>query len=211
LERGAQLSKVRLQPAVTSVEGEQFVHKELWLAVERQMEHAKANSTGRFYDNLVAMVFAFLSLEAYLNFVGDRLDPNYWRDERKHFAKTGFRGKLEKVLTLAGVPYQSGRRPFTTVHQLNALRDLIAHGKTLPINKRVRHAIGRGPSLDYAPLTELVTDQRAAIAVEDIRDLAQRIHQRAMGTMGHINWWGDRAFGGITLHTERSTTTDAET
>jgi hypothetical protein len=157
------------------------------------------------------MVFAFLSLEAYLNFAGARLDPGYWKDERKHFAKTGFQGKLKKVLTLAAVHHQSGRRPFTTVQELSALRDRIAHGKTLLINKRVRHAIGRVPSLDYAPLTELVTDQRAAIAVEDIRDLAQRIHQRAMGTMGHINWWGDRAFGGITLHTERITTTDAET
>jgi hypothetical protein len=175
------------------------------------MEHAKANPTGRFYDNLVAMVFAFLSLEAYLNFAGDRLDPNYWRGERKHFAKTGFRGKLEKVLTLAGVHYQAGRRPFTTVDQLNALRDLIAHGKTLPINKRVRHAIGYVPSLKHTPLTKLVTDRLAAITVEDVRNLAQSIHQSATGKkMRHINWWGDSAFGGITLHMERSTTADAE-
>jgi hypothetical protein len=204
------LSKIKRRRAVTSVEGEQFVHRELWRVVERQMDHAKANPTGRFYDNLVAMVFAFLSLEAYLNFAGARLDPDYWKNERAHFAKTGFDGKLKKVLALVAVHHQAGKRPFTTLQQLSALRDLVAHGKTMPIKRRIRHALGDPPLLDRAPLTDLVTERRTAIAVADVRNLAQKIHVGGKKAMAHDSWWGDGPFGGITMHVGGGTTVEDE-
>ena len=64
------------QRVITSVEGERFIHKELWRVVIRQLEHAKANPSGAFYDDLVAMTFAFHALEAYLNYVGEKLAPD---------------------------------------------------------------------------------------------------------------------------------------
>lgn len=47
----------------TTIEGERFVHKELWRIVMRQLEHSKKNPSGAFYDDLVAMVFAFHALD----------------------------------------------------------------------------------------------------------------------------------------------------
>src|SRR5688572_20133205 len=90
----------------TTVEGERFIHKELWRVVERQLDHAKRIPSGAFYDHLVAMTFAFHTLEAYLNYVGEKLAPDIWKDERNYFRKEpfrGFDGKVRKVLELVGV------------------------------------------------------------------------------------------------------------
>ena len=59
----------------TFIEGERFLHRELWRVVERQLNHASVTPKGAFYDDLVAMVFALHTLEAYLNFAGERLAP----------------------------------------------------------------------------------------------------------------------------------------
>ena len=68
-------SQVAMKSVRTSVEGERFLHKDLWRVVERQLDHALGTPRGAFYDDLVAMVFALHALEAYLNFVGERVAP----------------------------------------------------------------------------------------------------------------------------------------
>jgi hypothetical protein len=47
------------------------------------------------------MVFGFQTVEAYLNFVGERLAPEIWDDERNYFRREPYRGwdgKLRKVM-----------------------------------------------------------------------------------------------------------------
>src|SRR4051794_8056667 len=112
------------------VEGEHLLHRILWQVVERQLSNASKNPSGSFYDDLAAMVFASHALEAYVNFVGERLDPEFWKDERIHFRATGFAGKLSKILELCGIEEPSKtERPYSTVWTLKALRDRIAHAK----------------------------------------------------------------------------------
>jgi hypothetical protein len=192
--------------AITAIDGEHLIHKELWRIVERQVEHALNHPTGRAYDNLVAMVFTFLALEAYLNFVGERLDPDFWKNERAHFARTGFEGKLKWVLGKIGLQHRAGARPYTTVQLLAALRDLVVHGKTVRFKKTMRHAVGKTPPLHQMPLwDELITEQRASIAVSDVKSLVEAIHETAKKAPINGNWWGDAPFGGITGHVEGGT------
>lgn len=97
--------KPRDKSVVTNIEGEVFLYKELWRVVGRQLDYAIENETGAFYDRLVAMVFSFMVFEAYLNFAGERLDPEIWKDERVFFQKEpyrGFMGKLKFVLERCG-------------------------------------------------------------------------------------------------------------
>src|SRR5438045_8862402 len=131
------------QRLMTSVEGERFIHKELWRVVIRQLEHAKANPSGAFYDDLVAMTFAFHALEAYLNYVGEKLAPDIWKNERSFFSKQpfrGFDGRIRKVFELVGLPEPArDARPYSSVWLLKGLRDLMAHGKVERIASPFKH------------------------------------------------------------------------
>jgi hypothetical protein len=65
------------------------------------------------------MVFAFHSIEGYLNFVGEKILPELWKDEKKNFSRTGIRGKLSKICECCGIALpDKGRRPYSTVSEL---------------------------------------------------------------------------------------------
>ena len=186
--------------ARTTIEGERFLHKELWRVVERQLDNGKRNPTGAFYDDLAAMIFAFHALEAYLNFVGERLAPDIWKDERNYFRNKpyrGFDGKVRKVLELAGVvepPRDS--RPYSTVWTLKYLRDLIAHAKVEEFGEVVDHSVDEEPSLHHTPLDELITRSNAEQARDDVAAFVELIHTAARPKINDL-WFGPVAFGGV--------------
>lgn len=185
--------------ARTTIEGQRFLHKDLWRVVKRQLEYSKANPKGAFYDDLVAMVFALHALEAYLNYVGEHLAPEVWIDERNYFRREpnrGFDGKLRKVLELCGLPEPSREaRPYKTVWDLKTLRDLMAHAKPERLLLDVHHHVDEEPPLLNTPLDEAVTAEKAQQAYEDISSFAQSIHSAAGPKIRDI-WFGDLAFGG---------------
>lgn len=118
----------------TTYKGRSFLHRELWRVVHIQGEIIEERKgRGAFYNDLIAMVFALHTVEAYLNFVGELLAPAIWKDERNYFRKEpyrGFEGKMRKVMELVSLPWTADVRPLKTVLDLKELRDLIAHPKT---------------------------------------------------------------------------------
>jgi len=189
--------------ARTTVEGERFLHKDLWRVVERQLEHAVGTPQGAFYDDLVAMVFALLALEAYLNFLGERVAPEIWKDERNFFRKEpyrGFDGKLRKVLELVGVPEPARDiRPYSTVWFLKDLRDLIAHAKPMRFTNAIEHEVDQEPSIFHSPLRDVITRENAERARDDIKTFIESIHAAAIPKVSDI-WFGPAAFGGTVQH-----------
>lgn len=74
-----------MKDAQTNINGELFTHKILWACCEQQFKAAdEANSKkeGTIYHELSAMLFAYLSYEAYINFLGEKVAPDAWEDER---------------------------------------------------------------------------------------------------------------------------------
>ncbi|UUZ71544.1 hypothetical protein LP415_21790 [Polaromonas sp. P1(28)-8] len=191
----------------TTVEGERFVHKELWRIVMRQLEHSKKNPSGAFYDDLVAMVFAFHALEAYLNYVGDHLAPDIWKDERNFFRGEpyrGFGGKIKKVLELVGIPEPPRDvPPYSTIWLLKDLRDLMAHGKVEKYSGVIEHGDDEEPPLAQSTLNELITELNAQRAHDDVKFFAQQIHDLARPKV-HDVWFGSHAFEGALQHGEGS-------
>jgi hypothetical protein len=194
----------------TTIEGERFLHKELWRVVERQFEHAAAHPTGSLYDYLVAMVFAFHTLEAYLNFVGERLAPELWQDERNFFRNEpyrGFDGKLRKVLELVELPEPDREsRPYSTVWLLKGLRDLIVHARPERFRSVIEHTADDQPSLHHTPLDGLVTVENAARAREDVAQFIETIHAHAKPKLAHDLWFGAQAFHGPLQYSSGHTT-----
>lgn len=191
----------------TTVEGERFIHKELWRVVERQLDHAKKIPSGAFYDDLVAMTFAFHALEAYLNYVGEKLAPDIWRDERNYFRKEpfrGFDGKVRKVFDLVGVAEPArNTRPYSSVWLLKGLRDLMAHGKVERIADVFKH--GREEESPWArtALDSIVIPANAQVAHDDVKSIAQSIHDAANPKIDDV-WFGQLPFGGVLQHNEGS-------
>ena len=185
----------------TFVEGENFNHRLLWFVVKRQLEHGISKPQGAFHDDLVAMVFALHSMEAYLNFIGERLAPDVWAKEREFFSKApyrGFAGKMKKVLELVQLEEPAkDQRPYSTVWLLKNLRDQIAHPKT----ERYSFTTQQPPDHDIrafyvAPFQGLVTRANAEMAYEDIEGFADTIHELARPKLKDVIV-GDKAFRGM--------------
>ena len=185
---------------VTYVEGENFNHRLLWFIVKRQLEHGVDKPAGAYHDDLVAMVFALHSMEAYLNFIGERLAPDIWKDERDYFSKfpyRGFSGKMKKVLELVDLQEPPrDARPYSTIWLLKNLRDQIAHPKTERYSFTASHPADDVKAFYVAPFHGLVTRENAQMAYEDVEKFADTVHELARARLIDVIV-GDKAFRGI--------------
>jgi hypothetical protein len=192
----------------TASEGEDRPHLLLWAIVEEQAALANGRERDWSHPALVAMVFAFHALEAYLNFVGERLAPEIWENERDYFRSAGFDGKLRKVMDLVGLPWTPGTRPLQTVLGLKRLRDLIAHGRAERKESEVVHPAGsEAPYLSFTLRSLFTPKTKLPRAIQDVEQLADQIHVIAASNLA-VNdaWFGDRAFRGPQSHSFRDTT-----
>ena len=184
----------------TSDEGEHYVYLDLWYVVEQQLEHADYQLRGSFYCYLIAMVFAFHALEAYLNYLGDGLAPHIGIKERKFFSKPpyrGFDGKVRKVLKLLGISEPNREcRPYRSVWELKKLRDTIAHPQRERISYSIDHP-GSAPP-EYRSIFENLVDREKAIqATDDVREFIKKLHAAAEPGMKHDEYFKEDPFDGI--------------
>lgn len=190
----------------TEIAGEHFMHRQLWRVVRRQIDHATANPIGAFHDHIVTMTFAFHTLEAYLNFLGPRLAPGIWRDERNFFRREPYRGidgKLRKVLELAQVPEPDrSDRPYSTVWLLKELRDMITHAQAERFSQAIEYppeypaSLREETRVDYMPFGALVTAENAHRAATDVEEFIERIHSAAKLLIPDDIWFGAKALSG---------------
>jgi hypothetical protein len=89
----------------TVFDGEEIIHRMLWEVVKEQVEVAQARQEGWFSPSMVARVFAYHTVEAHLNYVGERIAPEIWQDEWNYFRKEPYRGALG-VCTSSKIRYE---------------------------------------------------------------------------------------------------------
>ena len=192
----------------TTLRGERYIHRILWATVAKMLKNADREEPGWGHDTLAAMVFAAQAFEAYLNYVGSRLDPALWKNEQNYFQKEpyrGFNGKVRKVFEMVGLHEPSRDiKPYSTIVALKDLRDFIAHGQVLPIDQKVLH--GPDDRVGMLPwfFDERVSREKSVDAVKDVEAVAQLIHDAAR-TKTDDQWFSDLPFGGVFSWTERST------
>ena len=126
------------------------------------------------------MLMGFMTYEAYVNFLGVKLQPELWENERTTFRTApykGTNGKLLKLCELHNIPFpDKDRRPFQSVTTLNSLRDLVAHGKPEEFELKVRHAQGSNPALIKSSLDNFVSGEKAERAIADLKELIESLH-----------------------------------
>jgi hypothetical protein len=158
------------------------------------------------------MVFAFHTVEAYLNYVGGKLAPEIWPNERKCFSKVpycGFEGKLRKVMELVGLEWEveAAKRPLQTILELKNLRDKIAHGKS---EKLVGEVLHRNDELSPFPVLtkrSLVTlKEKLAPVLPDVEEFLNLIQVRAQPMVKRDVWFRKEALRGPKTYSVGGTT-----
>jgi len=189
----------------TNIYGERFTHKILWECCLKQMATAKRRKKGQQYFHITAMLMAYLTYEAYINFLGDRFARDIWENEREFFSKgmyQGMEGKLKKIqerCPLTGII--KGERPYQTIKKLKNLRDFLSHGKPDKYMKTIVHSRDNEPPLfgKYDKLETMVSKKEAEIAVADVKEFIEFLHKQAVKHTRDI-WFGKEALTGIRGH-----------
>ncbi len=172
----------------------------------RQIKTARRRKKGTKYFHITAMLMAYLTYEAYINFLGDRFAPDVWKNEREFFSKKpykGIQGKLKKILERCPMPdLKKGQRPYQTIMGLKKLRDFLSHCKPDKYTKTIIHNPDNIDILifgKYDKIEQLVSKEKAEAAVKDVRELIEFLHEHAAQ---HTNdkWFGSEALGGIRGH-----------
>lgn len=163
---------------------EEFLHREVWRVVERQVDRTATNPSGGFYDDLVAMVFAFLALEGYVNFMLQKVEPELWNGNKQLRYHTPTLKKLRMLHARCGLPeIDEGAQPYCTAVELHELRNTIAHPKMISTAHEVAYDDGAEPPLFAPGILEQKISRAAAIrARDDVREIANRLHVAATQT-----------------------------
>ena len=141
-------------------------------------------------------------------YVGERLDPATWGQERKYFSREPYRGvegKLRKVMELVGLDWSPGNRPLQTVLELKRLRDLITHGKPEKLTGTVVHRYDTNAATPESALRQMVVLKEKLIVIKDVEEFIQSIHTLAAPKVTD-NWFGGKALHGTSQYTAYGTT-----
>jgi len=194
--------------AKTTFDGEHYLHRVLWNIVQRQLDFAKNNKRGSTYDCIVVMTFTFLTVEAYVNFIGERLAPDLWKIERKHFKRTGILGKIAKVVELCGIEIlQDNKEPYQTILSLKKFRDLISHIKPKKVTIYEEHPVGVEIDPFRAPFEGFTINiENAEHCAKQTYEFIQTLHNAARNKVQKDHWYGKKALEGPTYTGSGSTT-----
>lgn len=168
--------------------GEEYLHKTVWQIAERQLKHAQSNPTGAQNDQLVSMVFAFMALEGYLNYIGEKLEPGFGRKERNW--RGGFFVKLNYVRGICGLSdVDEKMNPYLAAAKLRDLRDMIVHSKIHTVNAVTEYPAGGPEPPLFSPsfLSNVVTAEKASDALRDVEVIVDEIHTAALRIAPHLS------------------------
>jgi hypothetical protein len=173
--------------------------------VTEQAKVAAERPEESFGPSVVAQVFAYHTVEAYLNYVGERIAPEIWKDERNYFRNEPWRGaegKLKRVLSLVGILWEPESRHLKSILELKEIRDLIAHGKAQKLQAAIVHSIETEPLQPTSRLRGFVTDKiKLALLIADVVEFLDDIqkHAKPMLKVDDV-WFGDEALKGPPWH-----------
>lgn len=172
----------------TTTQFDSFAHRFLWEGVRRQLEQAEAKLEGSWYFYLGASLLAYLTYEAYINYVGQTLAPQIWDREKEIFSIDPYRGtngKLKKLCELYKVPFPDMRKkPFTSIAELKELRDKIVHARPLRDVHTAVHASNKLGSPPPHWLSNFLTAKKAKHLIGNLEVAIEQMHSLFSANVG---------------------------
>ena len=142
---------------------------------KHMLELAEATPDGQLYTITSALVFCAFTLEAYLNHLGKLRHSNWAEIERG----IGKRRKFEMLAEGASVSVDFSRRPYSTLLELFAFRDQMAHGRTVTenVSMLIDASAPRLPQIrNQSHWRAIATIESARQAIEDVEALVRELH-----------------------------------
>lgn len=162
---------------------EVYNHRVLWMAAEKNLLQATPSNIDAKFFELSAMFLFFAAFEGYLNWLGTRIAPEVWKDERHFFRAAPFQGTLGKYRFLAKILHisnpDSSQGPFQTANDLLELRNMVAHPKAEAGEKPAKFTEGGFPLPYESELGKKVSPDAALRAKNHLKELAEELHREA--------------------------------
>lgn len=117
-----------------------FIHNTFatnYKTAESLFENAKTNNEGTFYNLVACISFCAFSLEAYINHQGSIEQNEEWErwDSKK---RPCFKSKVKRLAKLVNMNVDFNNEPFKIITPLFQFRDLIVHGRTEHVIKKIK-------------------------------------------------------------------------
>lgn len=194
----------------TETQGEGSTHRRLWHICQHQLRQADAEQADAFTFYAGAMLFAYFTYEAYLNFLGDRIDHETWQKEREVFRKRpyyGIEGKLQKLAEVSEYKVDKSKRPYQSISDLTHFRHLLTHGKPDKYGPKITtHSDDQRPPFEgHGALGPWLDADRARRIVNDIAVFIEGLHKHCLQKYQCLE--ADRLYGESALHGPLSMTT----
>lgn len=126
------------------------------------------------FDELSAMTYSALAIEALCNSLGDLVIPDWDKD----FEMAPTAAKIRVLTNQLGIPYDKTKEPWSTAKDLGKFRNLVAHAKPqVIVEEKVMSQEDYDERLFDVPKSKLEKEitsanaERAVAAVERIKDL----------------------------------------
>ena len=162
---------------------EVYNHRILWGAAERNLKLASHSNGDSKFHALGAMFLFFAAFEGYLNWLGFRVAPEVWEDERQFFSRAPYQGTLGKYRFLSKIlslpEPDASKGAFQTATELKTLRDMVAHPKPEQGERTVKVKKGKFPPRYESKIDKKVTPKAANLAKKHLKELAELLHGAA--------------------------------
>jgi len=162
---------------------EVFNHRIVWQAAARNLCLVDSGNRDGKYFTLGARVLTFFAFEGYLNWLGELIFPDMWQSERNLFTKpphAGTLGKHQYLREYLGLPPLPAKdRPLSTAIMLHRVRNFLAHTKPERGERTVEFSFPEFPPTYDGFLNAVCTPDAAQISMDDIRVLANQLHEES--------------------------------
>ncbi len=123
------------------IKGTAYPHEYLWRASSKSLTRAETNDREQYYLLMQSLLVAYLAFEAFVNFLGECLDPDAWGNEKTFFNQRSYYGIGGKIKRLAeklpNFVFEKGKEPYQTIKKMGTFRTLLVHGKPYHFEKEV--------------------------------------------------------------------------
>ena len=144
-------------------------------------KNAKVSNEGQFYNLVSCISFCAFSLEAYINHQGFIEQNEEWEewDSNNHPC---FKTKIKRLSELIGFNVNFNSDAFTIITPLFQFRDIIVHGRTEQVVKRVKKTQNntRGAMLNLSSeIDKFCTLKNAELILKSTRIIIEKFNEKS--------------------------------
>jgi len=169
---------------IMKIKGIAYPHEYLWRASRKSLTMAETNDREQYYLLMQSLLTAYLAFEAFINSLGECLDPDAWKNEKTFFNQPdyyGIEGKIKRLAEkLPNFVFKKGKRPYQIIKKVGKFRTLLVHGKPYHFEKEVEIP-GESPQIDLfeSNWDEHISFDNVKRSREAIKEFCESLHSDA--------------------------------